>query len=137
MRFFMALIFCGAMLLTILQVGCKNTADATPELQRVKSGDIDVVLLSSHSLRQGKDEFTIEFRSDPGSQLVDVGTVRMTANMLMPGMPMFGSIEVQKTEVPGRYAAASNITMAGTWRLSIEWDGPKGLGSVNFSGTVQ
>ncbi len=134
------LLFWGSLwMLLVLQFGCGGSKDATgePELQRVKSGDMDVVLLSSHPLKQGKDQFTIEFRSNPGNQLVDVGNVRMTASMPMPGMPMFGSIEIQKTNIPGRYAATSDITMAGSWRLAIEWDGPKGSGSVNFSGTVQ
>ena len=137
----MRVAFCGAMLLVFLasQAGCNRTADTTgdPELQRVTSGDIDVVLLSSHSLRQGRDQFTIEFRSKEGGQLVDVGEVKMTANMPMPGMPMFGNIQVQKTNVPGRYTASSEITMAGSWRLKIEWNGPKGMGSADLSGSVQ
>ena len=55
----------------------------------------------------------------------------------MPGMPMFGSIVVQRTDVPGRYRAEGDFGMAGTWRLNVDWDGPKGRGSVAFSGSVQ
>ena len=57
--------------------------------------------------------------------------------MPMPGMPMFGTIDVQRTDVPGRYAATGEFAMAGTWRMTIEWDGPQGRGSVTFSGSVQ
>jgi hypothetical protein len=56
--------------------------------------------------------------------------------MPMPGMPMFGSIDVHKTDTPGRYAANGEFSMAGTWRVTVEWDGPAGPGSINFSGTV-
>jgi hypothetical protein len=50
---------------------------------------------------------------------------------------MFGSLDVKRTAVAGRYAAIGEFAMAGTWRLSIEWDGPAGRGSVTFAGTVQ
>ena len=117
--------------------GCGGGSAALTELQRVRSGGLDVVVLSPReALRHGKDDFVIEFRSADGS-LVDVGAVRANASMPMPGMPMFGSITVQRADVPGRYAAEADFSMAGTWRLSIEWDGPKGKGSVMFSGSVQ
>jgi len=118
--------------------GCgRGTAPLTP-LQSVKSGALDVVLLSDHdAIRHGKDSFVIEFKSASNGNLVDVGTVRVTASMPMPGMPMFGSIDVQRTGVPGRYAATSEFSMAGTWRLMVEWDGPAGRGAVGFSGNVQ
>jgi YtkA-like protein len=108
------------------------------ELQRVRSGTVDVVLLSPRdALRHGKDTFFVEFRAIPDGTLIDAGNVRATANMPMPGMAMFGNIEVQRTSVLGRYAANSEFEMAGTWRMAIEWDGPSGKGSVAFSGTVQ
>jgi hypothetical protein len=97
---------------------------------------LDVVILSPHeTLRHGRDDFIIEFKSADGT-LVDAGDVRATASMPMPGIPMFGSIDVQKTETPGRYAASGEFSMAGTWRVTVEWNGPAGPGSVNFSGTV-
>jgi hypothetical protein len=119
---------------------CRSATDTASmlELQRAKSGVLDVVLLSPRAaLRHGKDEFTIEFRSAPDGHLVDVGQVRGNATMPMAGTPMFGSLDVQRTNVAGRYAATAEISMAGTWRLSIEWDGPAGKGSVTFSGAVQ
>jgi hypothetical protein len=121
-----------------LVAGCTKDAATLTELQRVRSGMLDVVLLSSHdALRHGQAEpFVIEFRSGDGATLVDVGTVRASASMSMAGTPMLGSIDVKRTDVPGRYAATAEITMAGTWRVKIEWDGA-GKGSVTFPGTVQ
>jgi len=107
------------------------------ELQKVKSGMLDVVLLSPRDgLRHGSDTFVIEFRSASGNR-VDVGTVRASASMSMSGTPMMGTIDVARTDVAGRYAATSDFSMAGTWRMTIQWDGPAGPGSVTFPGSVQ
>jgi copper/silver efflux system protein len=104
---------------------------------QVRSGDFTVVLLSpAGTLHQGRNTFTIEFRSAGGS-LVDVGTVRAAANMPMPGMVMSGGLEVSRTSVPGRYQATAEFGMAGAWQMTVEWDGPAGRGSVNFQGPVQ
>jgi hypothetical protein len=115
---------------------CCGPASLT-ELKRTKSGTLDVVLLSPRdALRHGSDTFVIEFRSAPGD-LVDVGTVRASASMSMSGTPMMGTIDVARTDVPGRYGATSEFSMAGTWRMTIQWDGPSGQGSVTFPGSVQ
>jgi hypothetical protein len=120
--------------------GCRRGTDTAhlTAIQTIKSAGIDVVLLSDHdAIRHGKDMFVIEFKSPSNGHLVDVGTVSVTANMPMPGMAMFGTIQVQRTDVPGRYAARSDFGMAGTWRMAVEWDGSGGHGSVTFSGTVE
>jgi hypothetical protein len=107
------------------------------ELKRTKSGTMDVVLLSPRdALRHGNDTFVIEFRSASGD-LVDVGSVRASASMSMSGTPMLGTINVARTEVAGRYAATSDFSMAGTWRMTIQWNGPAGEGSVTFSDSIQ
>jgi len=106
-------------------------------VQTVRSGAIDVVVLSSTgSLRSGRNEFTIEFRAASGA-LVDVGTVRVTANMAMPGMVMPGNAQVQATDTAGRHVVTAEFGMAGAWPITIEWDGPAGRGSVTFQGSVQ
>jgi hypothetical protein len=127
-----------ALALTATACGRGSDAARLTELQRVKSDTLEVVLLSPHdAIRHGKDAFVIEFRSSATGNLIDVGSVRMAANMPMPGMPMFGTVDVQRTDAAGRYAATGQLDMAGTWRLTIEWDGPVGKGSVVFSRTVQ
>jgi len=107
-------------------------------VQTVRARELDVVLLSpSGTLRQGRNAFTIEFRRSGTNTLVDVGSVRASANMAMPGMVMSSGLQVAPTRVPGRYAATAEFGMAGAWHMSIEWDGPAGKGSVNFDGGVQ
>jgi hypothetical protein len=89
------------------------------------------------TLRQGRNSFTVEFRRTGTNTPVDVGTVRASANMTMPGMVMSGGLQVAPTGVPGRYTATAEFGMAGAWQMEIEWDGPAGKGSVNFEGGVQ
>jgi len=104
----------------------------------VRAGDVDVVLLSpAGTLRQGPNAFTIEFRRTGTNTLLDVGTVRASANMPMPGMVMSGGLQVAPTGVPGRYAATAEFGMAGAWQMAVEWEGPAGQGSANFEGAVQ
>jgi len=106
-------------------------------IQEVTAGELRIVLLSATgSLRQGRNAYTVEFRSRGGT-LVDVGSVRANANMSMPGMVTSGGVELHATPVAGRYQATAEFGMAGAWQMSFQWDGPAGRGSVNFEGTVQ
>jgi hypothetical protein len=129
------------LLLTLVATGSGcgkgEEAPALKEVQRVHAGALDVVLLSgSGALKQGKDSFVLEFRGADG-QLVDVGTVNVNATMAMAGMgPMLGESTVNPTSTKGRYEVASNLNMAGSWRFTVEWNGPAGKGSTSLAGTV-
>jgi hypothetical protein len=119
----------------------QGTAAGAPSagsvVQRLHSGNLDILLLSpTGTLHQGRNTFSFEFRHADGS-LVDVGTVRASGNMPMPGMVMSSGLQVQRTAIPGRYDAAAEFGMAGAWHMGIEWDGPAGHGSINFEGAVQ
>ena len=106
------------------------------ELQRTRSGDLDIVLLSSDgSIAHGKDVFTVEFRR--GDTLVDVGTVKAAATMPMAGMaPMMGSVFLERGDAPGRYQAETDLSMSGGWQLTLEWNGPTGRGTASFAATI-
>ena len=122
----------------ILTTACGKPAGSDQiELQRVHSGDLDVVLLSSDgALTHGKDAFTLEFRR--GDTLVDVGTVKAGASMVMAGMPpMLGSVFLERGDVPGRYKAETDLGMSGGWQLKIEWDGPAGKGNASLQATAE
>jgi hypothetical protein len=107
-------------------------------VQTIPSGGLDILLRSQGGvLRQGRGSFEIEFRSRDGGTLVDVGTVRATANMSMPGMAMSGGLQVMRGDVAGRYVVTNDFGMAGTWQMAIEWSGPVGQGMVNFQGNVR
>ena len=119
-----------------------RTSDTGPPggfatIQQVSADNLRITLLSATGpLKQGRNAYLIEFRSPDGT-LVDVGTVRATANMPMPGMVMPSGVELRRTGVAGRYEAAAEFGMAGAWQMALEWDGPAGRGSVNFEGAVQ
>jgi hypothetical protein len=112
-------------------------AQAGGRVVTARSGDMDIVVLSpTGTLRTGRNTFTIEFRS-PSGALVDVGTIRVSATMTMPGMVMPGNVQAQPSGVPGRFTATAEFGMAGTWPINVEWNGPAGTGSANFHGSVQ
>jgi hypothetical protein len=124
--------------LVLLAGACGDSrGEQLKELQRVKAGGLDVVLLSpGDALKQGKGRFVLEFR-DASNALADVGTVKVGATMPMAGMaPMFGDCTVLPSPTKGRYEVASDLGMAGTWRLQISWNGPGGQGSVSMPGSV-
>ena len=118
--------------------GGTGKGSAQTELQRVKAGSLELVLLSgAPALAQGKGAFTLEFHGADGA-LVDVGTVRVAATMPMAGMPpMFGTVGIERTGTPGRYAATTDLGMASGWQMSLDWDGPGGRGSVRFQQMVR
>lgn len=127
----------AAVALCLLAGGCGGQAVPLNELQRAKSGDVNIVLLAAgDSLKQGKSTFVIEFR-DAGGSLVDVGAVNVSASMPMAGMaPMFGDCMVMPSTTKGRYDVAADLGMAGTWRFAVAWDGPAGKGSISMPGTA-
>lgn len=122
-------------------LACARAADTRPlkELQRAKSGDLTVVLLATNdALKPGKDTAVLEFRSGADNHLVDVGAVKVSATMPMAGMaPMMGSMFVKPGDQAGRYAIETDLTMAGTWQLAVEWNGPAGSGKTMLSGPVR
>ena len=111
---------------------------AMKELQSVEAGGLDVVLLApSDALQQGKSFAILEFRDGSGN-LVNVGAVKVSATMPMGSGPlMTGGTDVKPTPAPGRYEIATDFSMAGSWNLAVEWEGPKGRGSARLPGTVR
>src|SRR5712691_6110162 len=122
---------------SVAACGDRETSKPLNELQRAHAGTLDVVMLSDgETLRQGKGSVVVEFRDSAG-KLVDVGMVTVNATMTMPGMaPMFGDNSVRQTDTKGRYEVATDLSMAGTWRFTVAWNGPAGRGSASMPGTA-
>ena len=107
-------------------------------LQTVRSGDLAITLSNpTGELRQGANNFRIEFRSARTNMPVNVGDVRLNAAMTMPGMAMAGTTSVTPGDRTGIYEARGDFAMAGSWQMTLEWDGPAGRGSAAFKGSVQ
>ncbi len=118
--------------------GPSRNQSAGDVVQTVRSGELDIVLLSrTGTLRQGRNAFTVEFRRTGTDTLVEVGTVRASANMPMPGMVMSSGLRIVPAGVPGRFEATAEFGMAGSWQMELRWDGAAGQGSVSFKGSVQ
>lgn len=117
-----------------------NDAENTTEVARARSGNVDVVLLAEQpALNRGMAAFTIEFHeASEAAPLVDAGAVKASAVMPMAGMaPMMASVDVAPTATAGRYAASTELTMVGEWRIAVEWDGPAGRGAATLLPKVQ
>lgn len=126
------------LMLTVAACGSREQA-AGKELRRIQSGNLDVVLLASEpALKQGEDTFSIEFRKSGTTELVDVGTVKVSATMPMAGMPpMMASAVAEPSSDRGRYTVNSRLTMSGEWNIGVEWSGPAGSGSTRLSVSAQ
>jgi len=115
-----------------------QTESAGAVLQTVRSGDLAITLSNpSGELRQGANNFRIEFRSARTNMPVNVVDVRLNAAMTMPGMAMAGTTSVTPGDRTGIYEARGDFAMAGSWQMTLEWDGPAGRGSAAFKGSVQ
>jgi hypothetical protein len=86
--------------------------------------------------RRGPSELLIEFR-DANDQLVDVGDVKMEANMNMPGMQMHEGATIQRSGTPGQYRAKIKPDMAGDWMAKLSLNGPHGSGQTSFNLNVK
>jgi hypothetical protein len=87
-------------------------------------------------LKNGDNDLLIEFR-DAKNQLVDVGDVKMEANMNMPGMQMHEGATIQRSGTPGQYRAKIKPGMAGDWTAKLSYEGSRGSGQTSFNLNVK
>ncbi|MSO81890.1 MAG: CusA/CzcA family heavy metal efflux RND transporter [Acidobacteria bacterium] len=114
------------------------STDAGTVLETVRTGDLVITLSNaSGQLRQGSNRFRIEFRSAATTDLIDVGTVQLGGSMTMPGMVMTSAVTIAPAGQGGAFDATGDFGMVGSWRMTIEWNGPAGRGSADFEGDVQ
>ena len=108
-------------------------------IETARAGDLVVTIRSADGALRSARPFTIEFRSPTTNQLVDVGTVHVAATMAMPGMVMQATTKIGGASPPGRYQATSDFSMAGVWKLNLEWSGSGAVaaGSLVINGDVR
>ena len=127
--------------LTLGFAGCGAKKVNTENLKEVAThvvGDVAIVLLNSTGeLKQGQNEFVVQFRDSKG-QSIDVGNVQLGSSMSMPSMaPMSGDSEITPSGQTGTYSVKSNFAMSGAWHFTVSWDGPSGQGSTAFNSNVR
>jgi hypothetical protein len=121
--------------------GCGAKKVDTENMKEVAAhvvGDVAIVLLNSTGdLKQGQNEFVVQFR-DPKGQPINVGDVQLGSSMSMPSMaPMSGDSEITPTGQTGTYRVKSNFAMSGAWHFTVSWTGPRGQGSTAFNSNVR
>jgi hypothetical protein len=101
-------------------------------------GDVAIVLLNSTGeLKQGQNEFVVQFRDQKG-QPINVGDVQLGSSMSMPSMaPMSGDSEITPTGQTGTYRVKSNFAMSAAWHFTVSWNGPQGQGRTAFNSNVR
>ena len=134
------LLLASVAILAIAYTNCASSTGGDPtmtEVQRMRSGALDIVLLArTDALRQTRNYCALEFRAGTDRHLVDVGTVRVRTTMSMEGVPMNGFVTDVKRVGTGRYEVEMVMAMAGTWQISVEWEGAAGTGSAMFEALV-
>lgn len=134
------LLLASVAILALAYTNCApdTTGESTmTEVQRVRSGALDVVLLArTDALRQTRNYCALEFRTGADLHPVDVGTVLVHTTMSMEGTPMSGFVTDVKHVGTGRYEVEMVMAMAGTWQISVDWEGATGTGSAMFEALV-
>ncbi len=116
--------------------------EAPPALSVIHTltvADTQVRLLADEGyagLAQGHSRFWLEFRSVETGELMPVSDVQVSSSMAMPGMVMAAAVAVEPAG-PGRFHGSAEFDMAGTWRWSLQWQGPDGPKSATFDGEVR
>jgi hypothetical protein len=96
---------------------------------------INGITISFHGqFRTPQSEIQIEFKNAQ-DQLVDVGRVRLTLDMNMPGMVMHDEATV--IGKAGQYTAKIKLQMGGDWIAKLTYDGPQGSGQTSFKVSVK
>ena len=105
---------------------------------RVRAGNVVATLSNtSGTLRTDGNRLVLAFRSASTDGPVDVGTVQLAGSMAMPGMLMQSPMAVVPTGRPGVYEVTGDLGMAGSWQMTLQWNGPAGQGSASFEGNVR
>ena len=112
----------AVVVLGLTLAACSKSSSSGSELKQIaqqRVGDYVVSLLSdTGQLKQGKNKYALEFRKATDNQLVDVGEVKLSSRMPMPGMSdMIGGASATPSSTPGRYTVESDFEMRGKWNF--------------------
>lgn len=117
----------------------RSAPGAEKTIKSTTSGDLTVTLSSqTGELRHGENELSISF-AEPSGNLVDVGAASLNFQMAAMGtMPeMNNKARLTTTDTAGKYRAAVEIEMAGTWESVISYEGPHGKGQMRMTVNVK
>lgn len=99
-----------------------------------KAGDLKVAIIGPEGqLKKGSNKLTLEF-TDASGKAVDVGSASLGFHMPSMGTmaEMNDKATLTTTGTPGKYSAAVDIQMAGTWEAQVRYEGPLGSGDARI-----
>ena len=111
--------------------------EALPDktIKSTAAGNMTVALASATGeLKNGENELILSF-SDASGKPVDVGAASLTFHM--PAMAAMAEMNDQATltttGAAGKYRAAVNIEVGGTWEAIIKYEGKQGSGEARMT----
>lgn len=123
----------------VVGAGCstaqREELSGTPVIV-LEDSNVKATLASrSGFLREGPNEFMVEFRTAQGTP-VDVGAITLYFDMpAMGSMPyMKNDAQLTTTTTPGLYRGTVTLEMKGTWQAKLDYAGQAGTGSI--TGTI-
>lgn len=105
------------LLISASAVACGGGGDDLQPMQQQRAGDLVVSILGPRGqFEQGDNVVAVEVRRASDNQLTDAGSIQITSQMPMPGMPnMVAPVSVSPSGESGRYEGEVNYEMKGTW----------------------
>jgi len=102
---------------------CACSSGELKTIHTQQAGEYTVTVLSeTGSIKNGANDFVLEFRKTADNQPVNVGSVEVAPVMDMPGMgPMIASAETTPGDKLGRYDVKYNLSMAGLWKFNVKF----------------
>jgi hypothetical protein len=85
-----------------------------------------------NALRAAGNDLFIEFRDGQG-KLADVGAVSLVLVLQMPASIMRSTGIVNRTATPGQYRTTLEPGMAGEWKATLSFSGPRGQAEAAFT----
>ena len=119
----------------------RSLAHKAPPVRRISStpfASVKINGLDAHFFTQGDalrasgNDLFIEFRDGQG-KLTDVGDVAFELVLKMPGAVLHSIGKVLRTATPGQYRTAMEPGLAGEWRATLRFSGPRGPAETSFS----
>jgi Cu(I)/Ag(I) efflux system membrane protein CusA/SilA len=108
----------------------------TPFASRTSNGLTVSFYHAAGALSVSENSVLIEFKDAVSGAPADVGTVKFTLDMNMPGMVMHSGSTITPAGGTGRYQAKIKPDMAGDWTAQLKYDGPHGSGEIGFTVNV-
>jgi hypothetical protein len=105
-----------------------GTPFATVKIQGLEAK----LFTQGNALRASGNDLFIEFR-DANEKLTEVGDVSFVLALNMPNVVMHSIGKVMRTATPGQYRTTLDPGLAGEWKATLSFSGPRGQADAAFT----